>query len=108
VRRGDIVTVAIKGEYGKSRPALVIQSDFVADTDSILVCLITAMLRDSPMHRLALPAGGGTGLRRPSQIMVDKIIPARRDRCGPTIGRADGATLTALRDILAFVVGIGD
>jgi mRNA interferase MazF len=31
VRRGDLVTVALPGDYGKPRPALVIQSDLFAE-----------------------------------------------------------------------------
>lgn len=27
MRRGDIVTIALQGDYGKPRPALIIQSD---------------------------------------------------------------------------------
>jgi mRNA interferase MazF len=108
VRRGDIVTVAVSGDHGKPRPALVIQSDFLPETDSVLVCLLTTTLRDVPLYRLPLPAGQGTGLREPSQVMVDKIMPVRRDRCGASIGRAEDAALLALGRMLAFVVGVAD
>ena len=37
VKRGDIVTVALQGDYGKPRPAVVIQSDWIDATDSVLV-----------------------------------------------------------------------
>jgi mRNA interferase MazF len=30
VRRGDLVTVAVAGDYGKPRPALVVQDDAFA------------------------------------------------------------------------------
>jgi mRNA interferase MazF len=108
VRRGDIVTVAIVGDYGKPRPALIIQSDFLAETDCVLVCLLTTTPRAAPLYRLALPAGPETGLREPSQVMVDKIMAVRRDRCGPPIGHADPSALLALGRLLAFVVGIAD
>lgn len=108
MKRGDLITVAAGGDYGKPRPALVIQSDSLAETDSVLVYLITSTLRDAPLHRLTLQAGGDSGLTRPSQVMVDKIMAVRRDRCGSPIGRADAATLAALRRSLAFVVGLAD
>jgi len=108
VKRGDLITVAVSGDYGKPRPALVIQSDFLAETDSVLVCLLTTTLRDAPLHRLSLPTGDATGLRQPSQVMVEKIAAVRRERCGLRIGRADEASLLALRRLLAFVVGIAD
>jgi mRNA interferase MazF len=86
----------------------VIQSDYLPETDSVLVCLLTTALRATPLYRLSLPAGVATGLREPSQIMVDKIMAVRRDRCGAPIGRADDAALLALGRLLAFVVGVAD
>ena len=108
MKRGDLVTVVLSGDYGKPRPALVIQSDFLAETDSVLVCLLTTTLRAAPLYRLALPAGEVTGLREPSQVTVDKIMAVRRDRCRAPIGRADDGTLLALGRLLAFVVGVAD
>ena len=108
MRRGDLITVALSGDYGKPRPALVIQSDFLPETDSVLVCLLTTLRRAAPLYRLALLAGEATGLREPSQVMVDKIMAVRRDRCSAPIGRADDAALLAVGRLLAFVIGIAD
>lgn len=108
MKRGDLVTVALSGDYGKPRPALVIQSDFLPETDSVLVCLLTTTLRAAPLYRMTLRPEESTGLREPSQVMVDKIMSVRRDRCGNPIGRVDDATLLALGRLLAFVIGIAD
>ena len=86
----------------------MVQSDFLPETDSVLVCLLTTTVRAAPLYRLMLPAAEGTGLREPSQVMVDKIMAVRRDRCGNPIGRIDDATLLALGRLLAFVIGIAD
>ena len=74
MRRGDIVTVAMQGDYGKPRPAVVIQSDWLGETDSVLVCLFTSTLRDAPFHRLTLEPTPESGLQVVSQVMVDKIM----------------------------------
>lgn len=108
MRRGDIVTVAIQGDYGKPRPALVIQSDRLAETDSVLVCLFTSTLRETPLYRLTVPATPETGLQKISQIMVDKIMAVRRDKCGSPIGRIDEEALLALNRLLALVTGLAD
>ncbi len=108
MKRGDLVTVAVSGDYGKPRPALVIQSDFLPETDSVLVCLLTTTLRAAPLYRFTVSSGDGTGLHEPSQVMVDKIMAVRRDRCGAPIGRVDDASLLALGRLLAFVVGVAD
>lgn len=106
MQRGDLVTVAVSGDYGKPRPALVVQTDHLPETDSVLVCLLTTTLRDAPLFRFPIPAGGETGLLQPSQVMVDKIMAVRRDRCGKRIGKVDPTAMLALNRLLAFVVGV--
>lgn len=108
MRRGELISVAVSGDYGKPRPALVIQSDLLPETDSVLVCLLTATVRDAPLYRVDLAATEGTGLREASQVMVDQITAARRNRCGPPIGRADERTMAALGRMLSFIVGLAD
>jgi len=108
VKRGDIVTVAVSGDYGKPRPAVVIQSDMLGGTDSVLVCLLTTTLRDAPFFRLDVVPGPENGLRAPSQVMVDKIVAVRRDRCGPAIGRLTAGTFPVLNRLLALVTGLAD
>ena len=34
MRRGDVVLVVVPGDYGKPRPAVVVQTDLVNDTHS--------------------------------------------------------------------------
>ena len=108
MKRGDIVTVAISGDYGKPRPAVIIQSDWLDETDSVLVCLLTTTLKDAPLYRLPIPPTPRTGLREPSQIMVEKIMTVRRERCGAIIGHIGDAENMALGRLLALVVGIAD
>ena len=108
MRRGDIVTVAVAGDYGKPRPAVVIQSDWLDETDSVLVCLFTTTRRDTPLYRLSVDPSPATGLREPPQIMVDKVTAVGRDRCGAAIGRLKEADLVALGRMLALVIGIAD
>jgi mRNA interferase MazF len=108
MRRGDIVTVALQGDLGKPRPAVVIQSDWLDETATVLVCPLTGTLRDAPVYRLDVPALPATGLRLPSQIMVEKIVAVRREKCGPPIGRLDAEALISLGRMLALMVGVGD
>ena len=37
MKRGDLVTVAVSGDYGKPRPALVVQSDLFAELPTVTV-----------------------------------------------------------------------
>ena len=108
MKRGEIIAVAVQGDYGKPRPAVVIQSDWLDDTDSVLVCLVTTTRRDAPLYRLDLSTDRETGLREPSQIMVEKIVAVRREKCGPAIGNLDAATLVSLGRMVALMTGIAD
>lgn len=108
MKRGDLVTVALSGDYGKPRPALVIQTDHLSEADSVLVCLLTTTMRNAPLYRFPLAAGKEIGLVQPSQVMVDKIMAVRKERCGASIGKVDAASMLALNRLLAFVLGVAD
>src|SRR3546814_6495063 len=47
VKRGDIVAVSLQGDYGKPRPALIVQSNLLAELESLVICPITSAVRDA-------------------------------------------------------------
>jgi mRNA interferase MazF len=102
VNRGDIVVVATKGTYsGKPRPALVVQANLFNGTHaSLTVCPITSECIDAPLFRVSVPPGSRTGLRTPSQVMVDKVLSVPRSSIAKNIGRCDGAELMTVDDAL--------
>lgn len=108
MRRGDIVTVVASGDYGKPRPAVVIQADWLTETDSVLICLMTSTQRDAPLFRYMIPATDETGLREISYVMTEKIFAIPRSKCGPVIGRLPRGATSALNRMLATVIGLGD
>jgi len=108
MRRGDVVVVALSGDYGKPRPAVVVQSDAVPTPVSVFVCPLTTSVKPSEVLRVLLEPTEGNELRQRSQMMVDKTSPARRDQCGPVIGRISDAAMAELDGRLAFVLGLAD
>jgi mRNA interferase MazF len=106
MRRGDVVTVAAPGDYGKPRPALVIQSDLFEELPSVTLCLVTSELRDAPIFRITVDPSPENGLRRISQVQVDKVLTVARERVGATIGRLDDATMLKVNRSLAVFIGI--
>ncbi|MBV9747937.1 MAG: type II toxin-antitoxin system PemK/MazF family toxin [Acetobacteraceae bacterium] len=107
MRRGDLVTVATAGDYGKPRPALIVQADAHAGHPSITVLPLTSELHEAPLLRITVEAGEGTGLRLRSQVMVDKATTIPRAKAGSPIGRLDEATLARVSRALAGFLGIG-
>lgn len=108
MKRGDVVLVAPPGDFGKPRPAVVIQTDLINDDHaSILLCLITSHLTDAPLLRLTVSPTQQNGLQKISQIQADKLYTARRDKIGPAIGCMDEGVMVNLGRALAFVMGLG-
>jgi mRNA interferase MazF len=104
--RGDLVTVAVSGDFGKPRPALVIQSDQFAETGTVTVLLISGTLVEAPLLRPTVDPSPDNGLRKSSQVQVDKVMTVRREKVGPPIGRLDDATLLAVTRSLALFLGL--
>jgi len=106
MRRGDLVTVAAPGDYGKPRPALVIQSDLFDELPSVMLCLVTSELRNAPIFRITVDPAPENGLRDISQIQIDKIVSVPRERVGGVIGRLDDTTMLKVNRSLAVFAGI--
>jgi len=105
VKRGDLVTVAFAGDYGKPRPALVIQSDLFEAHPSVTLLPVTSELRETPLFRVRVDPSAENGLRSISEIMVDKPHTVARERLGGAIGRLDEETLLAVNRALAVFLG---
>lgn len=87
IARGDVVLVVQRGDYGKPRPAVVVQSDlFNREHASLTICPCTTELVPAPIFRIDLLPDAGNGLKTPSQVMVDKTATVRRDRIKRRIG----------------------
>jgi len=105
MRRGDLATVAMPGDFGKPRPALVIQSDQFPATGTVTVLLISGTLVDAPLIRLTVQPTPENGLRKPSQIMVDKAMSVKRERLGEPFGRLEDDMMVAVNRSLALFLG---
>ena len=108
MKRGDIVTVAVAGDYGKPRPAVVVQSSLLVEADSVLVALVTSHAREMPLFRLTVEPTAVNGLALTSHVMAEKLVAVPRVKIGQTVGRLSDVELIALNQILAFVIGLAD
>jgi mRNA interferase MazF len=107
VKRGDVVVVAVPGDYGKPRPAVVVQSDLFNDTHaSLSIAPITSTLVNAPLFRVTLEPSPANGLRSISQVMVDKLTAVKRDRINKVVGRIDDETMLRLSRAIALWFGI--
>ena len=107
VARGDIIVVSLAGDYGKPRPALVIQSDTtLAVTGSVTFCLLTSELVEGSHLRIDVPSNSDTGLERRSQVQSDKIFTLPMAKIRGPIGRVGGEFMGSVDLALALHLGL--
>lgn len=106
MKRGDLVTVALQGDLGKPRPALVIQSDLFDAHPSVTILPVTSDLRATPLFRITVDPTGDNGLNIPSQVMVDKPQSVAREKIGTVLGYLDDATMLAVNRALSVFLGL--
>jgi mRNA interferase MazF len=104
--RGSLVTIAMQGEFGKPRPALVIQANQFNEHASVTILLITSTLVAAPLLRVAVQPSTENGLQTPSQVMVDKAMTVKRDKLGPAFGYIEANALAQVERCLAVFLGI--
>jgi len=109
MQRGDLVTVAAAGDYGKPCPAVIVQTDaFPENHASVVVCQLTSELADAADFRVTIEPEPENGLRLKSQVMADKPVTIRRERIRQKIGHLGNQDMARLGIALAFVLGLAD
>lgn len=107
MNRGHIVTIAIQGDLGKPRPALIIQSDAFNDTHAtITVLLVSSEIVNAPLFRINVEPSPDNGIQKSCQIQVDKPMTLKREKIGAIIGRIDDATMLQVNRALAVWMGL--
>jgi len=104
--RGDLVTVAMQGDFGKPRPALVIQADQFNEHATVTVLPLTSVLVAAPLLRITIEPSTENGLQKPSQVMLDKAVTVKRDKIGAAFGRIDANAMVEVERCLAVFLGI--
>jgi mRNA interferase MazF len=105
IQRGDLVTVSLQGDYGKPRPALVIQSDLLTELESVVLCPVTSDLCNA-VFRVTVEPKPTNGLCTLSQVMVDKLSNLPRAKISEPFGRLDEERMKAVDRALLLVVGV--
>ena len=106
MKRSDLVTVVLPGDLGKPRPAVVLQSDLFLNSVTVVVAPMTSDISDIPFARITVLPNEGNGLRKPTQIMLDKITNLRREKVGKVIGALEKAQIEQVEKALAIFLGL--
>ncbi len=106
MRRGDIIIVAPPSEFGKPRPAVVIQADLAMDGETVTFLPITSDLEHFVKIRVPLMPDPMNGLRKPSEVMIERIQTMSLRRIGGIIGQIDRKTMNAVESALMVHLGL--
>ncbi|MHB8744640.1 MAG: type II toxin-antitoxin system PemK/MazF family toxin [Sulfuricaulis sp.] len=107
IKRGNVVLCTAAGDYGKPRPAIVVQSDLFNPTHpSITLCPITSDIQPATLFRLGLIPSSGNGLKKRSQVMVDKITSLPPKRIGKVIGNLPSTQIRHIDTSLKLWLGL--
>ena len=106
MKRGSIVTVALQGDFGKGRPALVVQSDLFAGHPSVSVLLVSSERVDAPLIRIDIQPSEQNGLRDRPQILADKIFTVKREKIGGVIGQIEDDLMVAVNRAMLVFLGL--
>jgi mRNA interferase MazF len=107
MKRGNVVTVAMQGDFGKPRPALVLQSDVFSDIHAtVTVALISSEIVQAPIFRIDIEPNETNGLSRPSQVQIDKIMSIRSEKIGSVIGELNDVMMVRVNRALALWLGL--
>ncbi len=99
LQRGDVVIATFGGDYGKPRPGIVVQSNlFNEQHPSVILCPVSSELTGLTLLRLAISKSETTGLRKDSEVMIDKVTAVTRSRIKQRIGRLSRAQISSLDD----------
>jgi len=107
VKRGEIYYVVPPRDFGKQRPAVVIQSSlFLENASTITFCLMTGSVQFvNPMRILVNPTRTN-GLDQPSLVQVDKIVTVDAERIRNRIGTITPTQLATLDAALKLWLGL--
>jgi len=106
MKRGDLVSIAVSGDFEKPRPALVIQADAFNAHVTMTVLPLTSHMIDAPLLRIDVKPSERNGLQTPSQVMLDKAITIKREKIGPVFGQIEAEPLLKVERCLAVFLGI--
>ncbi len=67
---------------------------------------MSSLLLEAPLIRVSVAPDEGSGLNKPSQVMVDKAMTVKREQLGPVFGVAGAAAMIEVERSLAVFLGI--
>lgn len=108
IRRGAVVAVALAGDFGEPRPAVVLRSDHFAAHQIVSIVPLTTFRREAALLRIDIAPSRGNGLTAPSQAMIDALQSVRVQRIDGIVGQLAAADLRRIAHAVVVYLGFAD
>lgn len=107
MKRGDIVIVSLPGDYGKPRPAVVLQNDkFEGRLESYVIALLTSFDEGAKILRVDAAPTEGNNLRKQSKVMVDKLYAIPEHRIHQQVGKLESSVMRQIDRALLMILDL--
>ena len=108
MKRGDVVTVATAGDFGKPRPAVIVTQNALLEDghQAVVVCQLTSTINELADFRVTVDPTPENGLRVRSDIMADKPATVVRHKIGAVIGCLSQQDILRLNVALTYALGL--
>lgn len=106
MKRGDVVVVVLKGDFGKPRPCLVVQADAYGGHTSVTIATMSSHLDPLMDVRIGIEPSSENGLLLPTQIQCDRLQTVRHEDVRGVIGALTATEMTLVDRGLALFLGI--
>ena len=106
MKRGEIWTLQDEGYASKARPVVIVQSDLVDGSDSVILTLFTSFDNQVSSSRVRIEPSAANGLKKTSYVMVEKLLTVRRSELGRCVGVLTDEQMSSISRHLAAVLNI--
>ncbi len=106
MERGTVVVAVFPRDFGKPRPAVVVQANVFGHLDSVTLLPLTTDLRQGTLFRVDILPTQSNGLKQRCQVMIDKAQTVYADKVGRQVGHLDEAMLDRVDAALALFLGL--
>jgi mRNA interferase MazF len=106
MKRGEVWTQSGGSGYAsKPRPVLILQSDLLIGTDSMIICPFTTRDNERIPSRIKFTPSADNGLREPCDLMIEKITAVHRSKLGRRIGSVTPEDMERVEEAMLIVLG---
>ena len=103
--RGEIWTQSGGAGYtGKPRPAVILQTDLITDTGSVITCGLTTHRSPTLRSRPPVEPDASNGLHERSEVMIDKISAIAREKLDSRLGSRSDDDMARVDQALLLVL----